>query len=31
MESWGEAHDGGAPPAESAPVENDAADEDDDE
>lgn len=31
MESWGDAHDGGAPPAESAPVENDAADEDDDE
>jgi len=31
MESWGDAHDGGAPPAENAPVENDAADEDDDE
>ncbi|HIG56564.1 MAG TPA: 30S ribosomal protein S1 [Candidatus Handelsmanbacteria bacterium] len=24
MESWGDAHDGGAPPAESAPVEDDA-------
>ena len=31
MESWGDAHDGGAPPAESPPVENEAADEDDDE
>ena len=31
MESWGDAHDGGARPAESAPVENEAADVDDDE
>ncbi len=31
MESWGDAHDGGAPPAASPPVENEAADEDDDE
>ena len=31
MESWGDAHDGGAPPAESPPVENEATDEDDDE
>ena len=31
MESWGDAHDGGAPPAESPPVENEAADVDDDE
>ena len=31
MESWGDAHDGGARPAESATVENEAADVDDDE
>ncbi len=31
MESWGDAHDGGALPAESPPVENEATDEDDDE
>ena len=31
MESWGDAHDGGARRAESAPVENEAADVDDDE
>ena len=31
MESWGDTHDGGARPAESAPVENEAADVDDDE